>query len=301
MTETKPRGNDLSHWNGMIAYPLLAQDPNRPEFASYKMGEGFYIWSAYYQQFNGGKEIGLLRNSYYFWRQRYNGRDQMKFFHDGVLPGEWNNVIDFEDTQVPKTLSTLERTRVLDNLYKSVDEYNKLFGKMPIIYTANWYIAPRFGKNMPAYLKDLDLWVAYYYGAEYYDIMKLQPAIPAPWSSKPGKQFLIHQYSDKGKLAGINSQVDMNLWNGTREEMLAYMGKPNWPVPTWKPRPFSAWVGVQLRYIRSGPGVNFPVVGQKKYKETVTFIKYEKGWAQLQDGNWMFAESGLTWMPDVIA
>jgi LysM repeat protein len=56
----------------------------------------------------------------------------------------------------------------------------------------------------------------------------MKPALPRGWFS-----YAIWQYSDKGKVNGINAAVDMNLFNGTLEELYKFAGAS---IPDQKPK-----------------------------------------------------------------
>jgi LysM repeat protein len=72
------------------------------------------------------------------------------------------------------------------------------------------------GGGPPAWAKDYPLWLAQYPN-QYIEGMK--PALPRGWFN-----YTIWQYSDKGKVNGINASVDMNLFNGTLEELYKFAG-----------------------------------------------------------------------------
>lgn len=83
-------------------------------------------------------------------------------------------------------------------------------GVKPIVYTGTWFSVPHGFGNVPA-LADYPLWLAAYQAAP--------PSAPAPWT-----KTTIWQHSDEGRVPGISGNVDLNIFNGTRAQLLA-LGK----------------------------------------------------------------------------
>ena len=101
-------------------------------------------------------------------------------------------------------------SKVTDVVVAVLEHLRQATGKLPFIYTANWFWGPNV-LHTPSIWEAYKhrLWVAHYNGF-------LKPALPAPWSSWTDAGHLIHQYSDKGRLLGITANtVDLNRLNGT--------------------------------------------------------------------------------------
>jgi LysM repeat protein len=73
------------------------------------------------------------------------------------------------------------------------------------------------------------------------------PALPKGWF-----KWTLWQYSDKGVVNGINASVDMNLFNGTLEELYAFAGAQ--PVED-KPKTHKITTGDTFEKIASKYGV----------------------------------------------
>ena len=79
-----------------------------------------------------------------------------------------------------------------------------------MLYTGRWIIE-RDGLDEATYLHHYPLWLAAYQAS--------QPPPPAPWET-----VSIWQFTDTGAVPGISGAVDLNRFNGTREQLLA-LGK----------------------------------------------------------------------------
>jgi lysozyme len=86
-------------------------------------------------------------------------------------------------------------------------------GKLPIIYTAQWFWGPNV-HHTPALWQSYKhrLWVAHYRNP----ISFFSPILPEPWRSWGGDGHLLHQYTDQGRLPGVTANtVDLNRFNGS--------------------------------------------------------------------------------------
>ena len=102
-----------------------------------------------------------------------------------------------------------------------LEYFNELNGRYPGIYTAKGYW-DQYG-NKEAYWKDKIFWVANY-GVT-------SPAVPAPWTD-----WTLWQYTPSGPAQeyGVDPDfqkgIDLNRFNGTREEYLAFINRESGPV-----------------------------------------------------------------------
>ena len=117
-----------------------------------------------------------------------------------LVPGRMRPVMDFEDGhELGKTaLSAWGRT--------FLNRVQQLTGQRPIIYANTWYASTYFDTD----LRNYDLWIANW-GQE---IPNGNPptGIWADWN--------FWQYSSTGRISGISTDVDLNYFAGTREQLL---------------------------------------------------------------------------------
>jgi hypothetical protein len=92
---------------------------------------------------------------------------------------------------------------------------------VPLIYTGRWFSEPH---NLGSYpeIADFPLWLAAYQPA--------MPSPPAPWSV-----VSFWQYTSSGQIPGIVGDVDLNVFNGSAEN-LPLMGKLPTETPVEPPR-----------------------------------------------------------------
>jgi len=76
----------------------------------------------------------------------------------------------------------------------------------------------------------------------------MAPALPKGWF-----KWTLWQYTDKGVVNGINAAVDMNLFNGTLEELYAFAGAQ--PVAEDRPKTHKVAAGDTFENIASKYGV----------------------------------------------
>lgn len=137
------------------------------------------------------KEAGIIRGAYHFFIATKSGRLQAENFIEKVKlePGDLPPVLDVEQTYGIGETKLRERVK---EFLKIVENH---YGVTPVLYTnVDFY---------KQYLKDdfdgYPLWAAHY-------LQKERPRIHRPW------QFW--QHSETGRVNGIYSKVDFNVFNG---------------------------------------------------------------------------------------
>jgi lysozyme len=137
------------------------------------------------------KQAGLIRGAYHFFLATKDGREQAENFISMVdlEKGDFPPVVDIEQTYgVNPAILKKELKEWLD-----VIEY--YYGVKPIIYTSVAFYSRYLGKEFNSY----PLWAAHYYQ---YDT----PRIDRNWD--------FWQHSEEGRVNGILSKVDFNVFNG---------------------------------------------------------------------------------------
>lgn len=190
------KGIDVSHYQGQIKWHhVLGQDI---DFVIIKATEGVSLtdkrfstnWKAL-----DGKDV--VRGAYHFYRPSVKGALQAKHFIKTVRlkSGDLPPVIDFEETD------GRSKKIVVAGLKNCIQELKNAYGVEPIIYCN-----PTDYRN---YLKDdfssMKIWIANY--------RKTIPKIA------DGKEWIIWQYSDRGKALGIKGRVDRNVFHGSVEQL----------------------------------------------------------------------------------
>ena len=197
-------GIDISHHQGRIAWTAVkamqVQDIQL-SFAFMKATEGITRTDPFFKRnWQRSKEAGLIRGAYHFYLVN---RDAAKQANNFV------RTVNLERGDLPPVLD-VEQTggRSSATIRKGVGEWLRLveahYGIKPIIYTnADFYT-----QHLKGHFDDYPLWVAHY-------LQPHQPRIKRDW------QFW--QHSEKGRVNGIYTHVDFNVFNGSKEQFAALL------------------------------------------------------------------------------
>ena len=234
-------GIDVSYWDSGIDWPKVRATGQR--FVFIKATEGVtYSDPTFAGNWSGAKTAGLLRGAYCFFHPNLDPAKQADFFIKTIKAtkdnGELPHVLDLEAHDNQPKARIIERAKVW------LDAVEAAFGKKPIIYSGQYYLQDYFsetGGGPPVWAKDYPLWLAQY-PAQYSSGMV--PVLPKGWF-----KWALWQYTDKGVVNGINAAVDMNLFNGTLEELYAFAGAQ--PVAEDRPKTHKVAAGDTFETIAS--------------------------------------------------
>ncbi|KQR92037.1 glycoside hydrolase [Chryseobacterium sp. Leaf180] len=139
------------------------------------------------------KKHNLVRGAYHFYRADEDPIIQANNFLANVKleSGDLPPVLDIE--KIPRKKSTAKLVEDLKVWCKIVEE---TYGKKPIIYTYYHY----YKDFLQGEFDDYPLWLANYND------------VPAP---SPDTDWDLWQFSEKGIVYGINTKVDLNVYNGS--------------------------------------------------------------------------------------
>ena len=194
-------GIDISHYQGKIDWELLTHNREAKfpiHFIFLKATEGGdHGDDTFTQNFGQARKYGFIRGAYHYFIPKTDARKQADFFIRTVqlARGDLPPVLDVETTgkQSPQELKTAVKTWL--------DRVEAHYGVKPILYTSY-----KFKKR---YLSDsifnaYPYWIAHYY----VDSVRYE-----------GK-WHFWQHTDVGTVPGIEEEVDLNVFNGTMEELL---------------------------------------------------------------------------------
>ncbi|WP_445431579.1 glycoside hydrolase family 25 protein [Chryseobacterium indoltheticum] len=141
---------------------------------------------------SSAKEHNLIRGAYHFYRADEDPVIQANNFLDNVKleSGDLPPVLDIE--KIPKTKSNEKLIEDLKVWCKIVEE---TYGVKPIIYTYYHY----YKDFLRGEFDDYPIWLANYND------------VPAP---SPEDQWDFWQFTENGIVYGINSKIDLNIYNG---------------------------------------------------------------------------------------
>ena len=208
---------DISHWTGVVNMDVMA---TKTDAVIIKCLDGT-VQTRYFVENYTAAKAKAIQVSAYQWL--YSGskvsiRKQAEALTDllNQYPVDFGPFIDFEWTKYGGQGANPDAS----DLYGMLEYFNELNGWYPGVYTAKGYW-DEYG-NQEAYWKDKILWVANY------DVSS--PAIPEPWTT-----WNMWQYTPNGPAEeyGVDPEfqkgIDLNRFNGTREEYLDFINKENDP------------------------------------------------------------------------
>lgn len=198
----KIHGIDVSHHQGEIDWEAVKATDKQEypiRFVFMKATEGGdHKDRLFADNFRQAREVGLVRGAYHFYNPNTDPIRQADFFISQVKleTGDLAPVLDIE--RKPRSKAQLQA-----DLVKFLNRLEQHYGVKPIIYTSYKY---RLHYLDTPELSSYPLWIAHYYvDALSYD---------GPW------QFW--QHTDYGTIPGIEENVDLNVFNGSWNDLLRY-------------------------------------------------------------------------------
>ena len=189
-------GIDISHYQSNVRWDVVASQGI--SFAFVKATEGKqHVDALFCQNWEQMHRFGIKRGAYHFFRPSIDGEIQAQNFMNSVdmSYGDLPPVLDIE------TDEDLPREVVVQQMKKWLYWVELEYSIKPIIYTNykfyNKFIAGEFDKY--------PIWIAKYGGEP--------PRLGA------GVKWWFWQYGIRGKLDGIEGNVDFNVFYSSREEL----------------------------------------------------------------------------------
>jgi len=197
------RGVDVSAYQGDIDWEILSSQ--NIDFAFIKATEGSsFVDKKFAYNFAEAQKTDLSIGAYHFFSFDSQGKTQAENFIKNVIPfdGMLPPVIDFE-FYGDKADNPPEKDKVHAELKAFISEIESCYGLSPIIYATE--------ETYELYLKtdfsQYDIWIR--------DVI-----------TKPNfSQWTFWQYTNREKLDGYKGPekyIDMNVFNGTKEQFIEY-------------------------------------------------------------------------------
>lgn len=202
------RGIDVSVWQGAIDWNRVAS--SGVEFAFIRVSDGIHSRdSRFTQNWSGARSAGVLRGAYQFFRAGQDVSAQANIMIEALRadPGELAPVIDVEAASIQGRTSS----QVVSEVLQWIQLVGSATGTTPIIYTGSFVT----GSSSTMY-SPYPLWLAAYFN----DYSPSHcPRVNENWD-----RWTFWQYSDRGRVPGIAGNVDMDLFNGSTEDLMAFAG-----------------------------------------------------------------------------
>jgi len=196
----KALGIDVSHYQGKIDWEAV-RDGN-PDFA---LSFVFIRATAgsnkpdteFKNNWKGVKASGYLRGAYHYYRPDENSVKQADNFIKNVklVKGDLPPVLDIEKIPNKQNLDSLKR-----GLKRWLTKVEDHYGMKPILYSGESFYTDFLKKEFKGY----DLWIANY----------------SFFEDEIRKEWLFWQFTDKAELKGIDTNVDVNIYNGSYIQLM---------------------------------------------------------------------------------
>lgn len=194
-------GIDVSKYDGTVDWAKVRA--SGVVFAFARVSDGLHFPDATFDgHWSAMPAAGVVRGVYQYFEPGQSALDQANLmlqhipdFGDGDLPP----VIDVE------TMGGQSANTVLVGVKTWVARVQAVTGRRPVIYAS-----PSFWNQLGGAAPSADLWTANW-GVRC-------PSVPTAFSS-----FRFWQYSATGKVPGISSAVDLDRFNGTVDDLAAYV------------------------------------------------------------------------------
>ena len=188
-------GVDFSHYQGIINWKKVKLFNNKIpiKFVVVRATMGSNKKDIYFKHnWKKSKQKKIIRGAYHYYRPNENSIKQADNYIKRVKleKGDLPPILDIEKVSTTQSIKSL---RV--GLKKWLDKIEKHYEVKPIIYTGDKFYKTYLSNGE---FDDYILWIANYNSIE-------QPNT---------KEWEIWQFSDKGKINGVNEFVDLNVFNG---------------------------------------------------------------------------------------
>ena len=182
-------GIDVSHYQGKIDWDQLIKNSSvKISFVFCKATEGTQVIDGQWRRNQKAlRERKIPLGAYHYFRPNIDPTLQARFFlkHYKAKNNDLPPVIDVEEEGE-------DEIALINDVKRWMDVVEEKTGKRPIIYT-NYYM---FANLFEPYFRDYKFWIANY-------------------NDKPERmqddRILYWQYSDRGKVPGIEGFVDLNM------------------------------------------------------------------------------------------
>ena len=195
-------GIDISHHQGTIDWELLRNqatiDSMPLSFVFIKATEGGDIVDRQFERnFAAARRFGIMRGAYHFYRTSTPAKLQAEHFmrHVKLEEGDLPPVLDVEVKPADVSIEAF-RQGILEWLVR-VEQHYKV---KPILYTYHSFRQQYMNDSV---FNIYPYWIAHYY----VDSLRYR----GPWA--------FWQHSDQGQLPGISEKVDLDVFQGTFQEL----------------------------------------------------------------------------------
>jgi lysozyme len=238
---TTVKGIDVSKYQATVDWQAVKGAG--VEFAFARVSDGVNNPDAYFAgNWTGMQQAGIIRGAYQYFRPAQDPQAQAQLLIQaiqnagGLDPKDLPPVIDVE------TSSGVSGSALAAKMDVWLNAVEQAFNRKPIIYSGSYFWD---SAGLSSSYTSYPLWVPNY-------TENPCPKLPSPWS-----EWKFWQHSDKGSVAGVGGNVDLNKFNGTLSELQAFVVStstatepPPPPPPSEKQPPKGQLEGASCQGIR---------------------------------------------------
>jgi lysozyme len=206
-TASMLKGIDISHYNGQVDFAKIKAAGC--EFVFIKATEGTDLVDARFNaNWHGAKAAGIVRGAYHFFQPGVSVTKQADNFLKVVgqlEPGDLFPVIDAENPRLWKGITPRHAADLVITWLELVEKH---LGVPGIIYAGDSFVRDILGADARLAQSGRKLYLARY--------RKTVPPAPKPFSD-----WAFWQFSQTGSWPGIKGAVDLDLFKGSRSDLLA--------------------------------------------------------------------------------
>ncbi|MBM3431732.1 MAG: glycoside hydrolase family 25 protein [Bacteroidetes bacterium] len=190
-------GIDVSRYQQTIDWEAVSEmnvQLLRLDFGFMKATEGLqYTDPQFERNWRMISRTRMVRGAYHYFKPQLSGRQQAEHFIRQVrlLPGDLPPVLDVEE------LGGVTPQQLVEGVREWIVRLEQHYKVKPIIYSN----AKFYNRYLLIHFSAYPLWVAHYYE-------RCVPRVFAGWS--------FWQHNDRGRVNGISTGVDFNVFNGSR-------------------------------------------------------------------------------------
>ena len=178
-------GIDISHYQERIDWDQVRQEPI--PYVYIKATEGCnFIDSHYATNVREAHRVGLSVGSYHFYRPNVDWQQQLAHM-TSIVKTEEQDLVPLIDVEVRGHVSEGKFISDLKNFVAAVEKH---YGKRPLIYSGQNF----YNKHLAGHFPQHQFMIARY--------SSQQPLL------SDGKSYIMWQYSERGRVPGIRTNVD---------------------------------------------------------------------------------------------
>ncbi len=197
-------GNNHASLRG-IDWDAVKSDGQSYAFVKATEGVGF-VNNHFVRDANAAAAAGLKVGAYHYARPAGDAKQQAASFASQIALVPTQTLPPVLDIEVDEGLSTAQLEEWIDTF---MTEVKTLTGRTPMLYTYKYFWMGQMGNSTR--FSEYPLWLAAY-----------QDTAPDPVGGWDKLAFW--QRSGSGRVAGIETDVDMNLFNGTEAQLRSFSG-----------------------------------------------------------------------------